>query len=234
MRMALNGPLSADELPRPRSAEELKRVLEIDRVGHPFLLYRDAGDELALVPLDPASERITIGRRSSNDIALPWDSKASRAHAMLQRVGEVWTVIDDGLSANGTFCNRERVGGRRRLDDGDVLRTGETLLRFCSPAAATGSTSIAVEAAVARDVTALQLEVLRALCRPYALRGAGPPATNRQIAAEVHLSLEAVKSHLRKLFEKFGLAELPQNEKRARLVDRAFALGLVSERELAG
>ncbi|MGI8659481.1 MAG: FHA domain-containing protein [Thermoleophilaceae bacterium] len=230
----MNVPPKADELPRPRSPEELKRVLEVDRAGQPFLLYRGSADELALVPLDPASERITIGRRSSNDIALTWDTKASRAHAMLQRVGEVWTVIDDGLSANGTFVNGERVGGRCRLDDGDVLRTGETLLRFGSPAEAGGSTSVAVEAATAQEVTSLQLEVLRALCRPYALRGAGPPATNGQIAAEVHLSLEAVKSHLRKLFEKFALAELPQNEKRARLVDRAFALGLVSERELAG
>jgi hypothetical protein len=41
-----------------------------------------------------------------------------------------------------------------------------------------------------------------------------------------------VKKHLRALFEKFGVAHLPQNEKRARLVERAFAGGFISEGEL--
>jgi hypothetical protein len=44
--------------------------------------------------------------------------------------------------------------------------------------------------------------------------------------------VDAVKKHLRALFEKFGVAHLPQNEKRARLVERAFAGGFISEREL--
>ena len=37
---------------------------------------------------------------------------------------------------------------------------------------------------------------------------------------------------MRALFEKFGVERLPQNEKRARLVERAFAGSFVSEREL--
>jgi hypothetical protein len=36
----------------------------------------------------------------------------------------------------------------------------------------------------------------------------------------------------RGLFEKFGVEGLPQHEKRARLVERAFAAGFVSERDL--
>jgi len=60
--------------------------------------------------------------------------------------------------------------------------------------------------------------VLIALCRPIVNDGSVIPATNAQIAWEVHLSVDAVKAHLRKLFERFQLDHLPQNEKRAKLV----------------
>jgi DNA-binding NarL/FixJ family response regulator len=41
-----------------------------------------------------------------------------------------------------------------------------------------------------------------------------------------------VKTHLRALFEKLGVEKLPQNQKRIRLVERAFDSGLVSEQDL--
>ena len=46
------------------------------------------------------------------------------------------------------------------------------------------------------------------------------------------LSVDAVKSHLRVLFQRFGVEELPQNRKRAALVARALRSGAVSPREL--
>ena len=46
------------------------------------------------------------------------------------------------------------------------------------------------------------------------------------------LSVEAIKMHLRTLFVKFGLSDLPQNEKRARLAECAVELGLVTPRDL--
>ena len=72
-----------------------------------------------------------------------------------------------------------------------------------------------------------------ALCRPY--KGSAPfatPATNHEIASELVLSVDAIKTHLRVLFQKFGVEHLPQNQKRARLVERALLSGVVSEREL--
>ena len=60
-------------------------------------------------------------------------SKVSRVHATLERAGPAWTVVDDGLSANGSFCNGERVQGRRRLADGDELRFGRTAIVFREP-----------------------------------------------------------------------------------------------------
>ena len=40
-----------------------------------------------------------------------------------------------------------------------------------------------------------------------------------------------MKTHLRALFEKFGV-ELPQNQKRVALVERALQTGLITERDL--
>ena len=46
------------------------------------------------------------------------------------------------------------------------------------------------------------------------------------------LSVEAVKTHLRTLFQRFGVEDLPQNAKRARLVELAFETGVVVPRDL--
>ena len=41
-----------------------------------------------------------------------------------------------------------------------------------------------------------------------------------------------MKTHLRTLFQKFHIEDLPQNQKRVKLVERVLGLGLVSRREL--
>ena len=58
------------------------------------------------------------------------------------------------------------------------------------------------------------------------------PASNRQIADELIIGLETVKTHMRALFDAFELGELPQHQKRAALAQRALELGLVTPREL--
>ena len=47
----------------------------------------------------------------------------------------------------------------------------------------------------------------------------------------MHLSVDAVKAHLRGLFERFGLEDLPQNQKRGRLAATALVSGLVTPRD---
>ena len=54
-------------------------------------------------------------------------------HASLERLGDDWVLVDDGLSRNGSFVNGERMRGRRRLYDGDELRFGQTQVSFHAP-----------------------------------------------------------------------------------------------------
>ena len=78
-----------------------------------------------------------------------------------------------------------------------------------------------------------QRRVLIALCRPFRDDdGFATPASNQQIADELVLSVEAVKTHLRALFERFDVGDLPRQAKRAELVKRAFQLGAISPRDL--
>jgi hypothetical protein len=74
----------------------------------------------------------------------------------------------------------------------------------------------------------MQRKVVIALCRPIVDSSSSTPATNPLIAAEVFLSVDAVKAHLRILFDRFGLGDLPQNEKRSRLVSAVLDSGVIA------
>jgi hypothetical protein len=221
--------------PHKASAVELKRRIEAERLGTPFLVYRDdTGQEQLRTLDDTSSGKITLGRSDDADISLAWDSEVSSVHAELEAVGDGWAIIDDGLSRNGTYVNGERLTGRRRLRDGDVVRIGGIVAAYRAPTDTDGKTTLAAEGMPTRaDLSETQQKVLIALCRPFKHSEMyTTPATNQQIAEELFLSVDAVKTHLRTLFNKFEIADLPQNQKRARLVECAFQSGLVSDREL--
>lgn len=219
--------------PHSLSPAELSALLGAERHGSPFLAYRDETGDLRLGPLEGLTS-VTIGRGENNDLDLPWDAEVSRTHAQLELVGAEWALVDDGLSRNGSFLNGERVLGRRRLADGDVLRLGHTSIVFRAPQPAAESTAVADSAALVR-LTDGERRVLVALCRPLAVPGGSAvPATNREIAAELHLSPDGVKTHIRALFAKLAIADLPQYRKRTELAQRALDSGLVSQRDLSG
>ena len=211
---------------------ELVEQLAADRRGQPYLLLRDPAGDQRLVWLENSS--ITVGRDDSNDLSLPWDQKVSRLHAGIERVGQHWTIVDDGLSRNGTFLNDARVVGRRRLNDRDVLRFGQTEVLFRHPGELPEQTASAEDAAGLARLTEGQRQVLVALCRPLAAPGGiGAPASNREIAEELHLSVDAVRTRLRALFDAFEVPDLPQNRKRAELARRALATAVVTPADLA-
>lgn len=198
------------------------------------LFYRDGKGNLQSATLDAAAGRLTVGRASSSDVALPWDDEVSRLHAQLEAVGQDWVLVDDGLSRNGTYVNGERLQRRHRLRDGDVVLLGGTTLTYrAGQPPGTSETRVGDDVVTLLSLSPTQRLVLEALCRPYKARTPyATPATNQQIADELYLSVEAVKTHLRTLFHKFHVEDLPQNQKRAKLVELAFRSGLVSERTL--
>jgi pSer/pThr/pTyr-binding forkhead associated (FHA) protein len=218
--------------PHSASPAELRDRIQADGLGGPYLLFRDGEGEQRIVALQ--AERMTVGRAPGCELALSWDGKVSGTHAQLELIGRSsWTVTDDGLSRNGSYVNGERVRQRRRLEDGDVLLFGDTSILFRSPPHEVEETIPAVRESKVVQLSPAQRRVLIALCRPFRDDdGFATPASNQQIADELVLSVEAVKTHLRALFERFDVGDLPRQTKRAELVKRAFQLGAISPRDL--
>ncbi len=215
-----------------QTAADLKALIAAEHGGEPFLHARACDGSQRIFALPEGSWRATIGRHGECDLPLAWDPKVSRVHALLERVGAQWTFVDDGLSRNGSFVDGARLIGRHTLKDGDRLCLGDTVLIYHDPAVR-DSASTARESSQLHSVplSPAQRKILIALCRPVSDSAFATPATNRQIADQVFLSVDAVKAHLRVLFERFGLNELPQNEKRARLAATVLATGALSPRD---
>jgi hypothetical protein len=75
------------------------------------------------------SAPVTIGRGADNDMALDGDEFASSRHARVEPKRDgVW--VEDVGSTNGTFVNGVKLTRPRKLTAGDVIRVGETDLRF--------------------------------------------------------------------------------------------------------
>ncbi len=83
-----------------------------------------AGEEF-----DLDSSPLTIGRGTQNDVSIDGDEFASARHVRIEpRRDGVWA--SDVGSTNGTYVNGVRIDRPRKLVQGDVVRAGETELRF--------------------------------------------------------------------------------------------------------
>lgn len=213
--------------------EELEARRAAERIGDPFLVYRDDEGRQHIFSLAERTDSITLGRREEADICVPWDPEMSRVHAELAlRAGE-WTVSDDGLSQNGTWVNGMRLSGRRRLADGDLLRVGRTVFAFCGPGpVGVGPTLVPGELSATPRFSEQQQRVLRALCRPLFSDGEGiNPATDEEIAEATGIPLEAVVLELDHLGRALGLDDMPHPDQRAEVALLAMRSGLVSADE---
>lgn len=211
---------------------ELKARRDAERAGEPFLVYRDGDGRQRLVLLDGTRATVAIGRQPASDIALTWDEEVSRAHADLERRGDVWTFVDDGRSRNGSYVNGERLHGCRVLHHGDVIAVGRTQIEFCAPLPDAGGSTVAAARPALPPLSPAQRRVLVALCRPFGESRFASPPSNRELAAALQVSVETVKFHLHALFALFGLDELPQHRKRATLARQALERGVVTRRDL--
>jgi hypothetical protein len=84
----------------------------------------EEGEELEL-----DSSALLLGRGPGNDVDLGRDEYASTEHARIEpRRDGVW--LEDIGSTNGTYLNGIRLTRPKRLTAGDVVRVGETELRY--------------------------------------------------------------------------------------------------------
>lgn len=75
------------------------------------------------------SAPLTVGRGPQNDVTLDGDDYASAKHARIEpRRDGVW--LEDIGSTNGTYLNGIKLTRARKLTPGDVVRVGETELRY--------------------------------------------------------------------------------------------------------
>jgi FHA domain-containing protein len=115
--MILSPQQAAGLLPQPSSRE----------LGRLVVLKSPALEEGDVYTVD--SSPLTVGRGANNDVAISGDEYASTRHARFEpRRDGIW--VEDIGSTNGTFVNGIRLTRERRLTPGDVVRIGETDLRF--------------------------------------------------------------------------------------------------------
>jgi predicted component of type VI protein secretion system len=189
------------------------------------VLKPDGRDVVVLEP-----QRASLGKARSNDIVLRSDPTVSRMHAVLERFSGGWAVRD--LAArNGTFVNGQRLLGDCQLRSGDEIRLGATRLVFRAEGLDPDETETqAAESAPA--LTPRERDVLVALCLPLASEDLfTEPAPIRQIADSLVVTEAAVKQHLLRLYDKFGIYSGP-GSRRVRLANEAIRRGALSVAEL--
>ncbi len=193
-------------------------------------LWRHSGIE----PVMLDGDRVTVGAEDSNRVCLADDGTVSRLHAVVENYGSGWAVRDLG-SRNGTYINGRRVLGEQALHPGDELRIGKTRLVFRdqnAPVRAGKGTQV-LDVDPSPDLTKRERDVLHALCQPLASSEPfSQPASIRAIAKELVVSDAAVKQHLARLYDKFGLSDRSEN-RRIRLANEAIARGVITLGELS-
>lgn len=188
-------------------------------------VWRPTGSDL--VPMTGA--RLTIGRSEENDIVLAEDTQVSRVHAVLEPLAGGWSVRDVG-SSNGTFLNGKRLAGEMRLGPGDEVRVGRTRIVLRGNPATTdpGVTETTV---LPPQLTPRERDVLVALFRPMVeAEMFAEPASTRAIAQALWVSEAAVKQHLARLYDKFGVVD--GERRRTRLANEAMRRGAISLAEV--
>ena len=78
----------------------------------------------------PLGDEITVGRAAGCQVTID-DTYASQLHArVFRRDGQIY--VEDLGSTNGTYLNRRKVTGPMRLERGDKLQIGNTVLELGS------------------------------------------------------------------------------------------------------
>ena len=112
---------------RPHQAQGILPVAPLPDLGRLVVARSPALEEGNVFELDVAT--LSVGRGAGNDIPISADEYASSRHARFEPRRDGLYVEDVG-STNGTFVNGIRVTRERKLAPGDIVRVGQTDLRF--------------------------------------------------------------------------------------------------------
>lgn len=194
-------------------------------------VFKPSGREL--VSLD--GQRVTLGKASSNAIALEHDDTISRLHAVFENLGAAWSIRDMG-SRNGTYLNGEKITAERVLHSGDEVRVGKSRLIFWmvhdSAEGRRDEQTVAAQPVEAPPrLTPRELDVLVVLCRPLVSDDPFPQSASvRAMAGELFVTEAAVKQHLQNLYDKFAIPT--EGDRRVRLANEALRRGAVTLAQL--
>jgi pSer/pThr/pTyr-binding forkhead associated (FHA) protein len=190
-----------------------------------FEVYAAGG--VRLVPL--TTDALTIGRAPTNELPIA-SNLVSRLHALVEHFPAGWSIRDLG-STNGTTVNGVPVRPVQILRDGDRVEIGPVRLIFHAPAAQPCTRTLRLEPPPAPPAMTLrEQEVVTVLCRPF-VEGGVPfpePPPVRAIAATLHITESAVKKHLSRLYDKFGLST-NEDRRRSRLASEAVRRGAAGQ-----
>lgn len=136
-------------------------------------------------------DSVTVGRSGTCDVVLHRDEEASRVHARFFLRDEV-VFVEDLSSTNGTFVGGERVVGTKRLELGDLVRVGSSLITLTRAEPAFAGRMAAMAAVDNRpNITAMEatrpadiFEVLERVARKSIEAGA-PEEAERVTAAHL-------------------------------------------------
>ena len=185
-----------------------------------------SGAGVRLVALE--HDELTVGRAPESTIALAGDTKASWLHAKLEILGDGWCVVDLS-STNGTYVNGVRITGAQPLYDGDELLVGTTTLVLRSDARKHAPTE---GFEPPPDLTPRERDVLVALFPPSPSgEFFTEPASTREIAAALFVSEAAVKQHLLRLYDKFGIHG-DGERRRVRLANEALRRRAITQADI--
>jgi YD repeat-containing protein len=127
---------SALQTPSPKFNEEVPPIPVASSSPSRSTLIASVPVSFEIIVLNGALEnqhftlgdRLSLGREADNDLVL-LDQKASRHHAVLNRQGVAYQIIDLN-SSNGTHVNGQRIVQPTTLKNGDILLIGDTRLNI--------------------------------------------------------------------------------------------------------
>ncbi len=192
-------------------------------------VYLEIWTQSGMEPFALEGGRLTLGRGEGNDIRID-DEKVSRTHAVLERTGASW-CIRDVSSSNGTFVNGTRITAERPLEANEEILVGTTRILYRATGSRTQQRTVAAAGHKLPVLTPRELDVLSALCAPLLSAEPYPePASTKEIAATLVVSEAAVRQHLLRLYDKFGILE-EDDRRRGRLAREALRVGAVSRHQ---